>query len=291
MKKILFTLLAVFSGLLAFGQSQTLSGEYRSIMGVRNNLSCYCYNGGFLTLTNGESFNICFDKLKIDKVESGTITVSGHFEDVERESGPIDPCPSGSIKLFIVEELNPSSDNTGFFDEWAGTWKTDYGDLALIVSDDVLSGSYNTGTLSGNFELTESGSQVNGYRSQSDNEGWFWFYKDAGSTSFSGEWGYNEDVENKTGDWNGTKKSSDIANPFLGAWHTQVEGGREYLDIRLNGTGSYHIDMGDPNSPYELKWKVSGNKLTLTFMNPNIPKQSFEIKNGKLTGDYTEYVR
>ena len=104
MKKILFIFLIALVATFGCSQNtQTYTGNYRSIMGVMNSLSCYCYNGGYLTTDSNEKIEISFDEMEIDKVKSGRITVTGHFEEITHESQEMDPCPAGTKTIFIVE--------------------------------------------------------------------------------------------------------------------------------------------------------------------------------------------
>ncbi len=116
MKKAIAIILVLFVGFTGCSQTKettqqndtttlTFSGTYRTVMGVMNPLSCYCYNGGYLTISDDERISISFDDLKMDKVKSGKITVTGHYEEIEHESSAKDPCPGGVRKIFIVESF------------------------------------------------------------------------------------------------------------------------------------------------------------------------------------------
>ena len=116
MKKTLFIALTLSISLIACSQTkqtattkmknETYTGSYRSIMGVMNPLSCYCSNGGYLTISDEEKISISFDELNIDKVRSGEITVSGSFEEITHESGEMDPCLSGTRQILIVKSFS-----------------------------------------------------------------------------------------------------------------------------------------------------------------------------------------
>lgn len=104
MKKIVFIALIIFIATPSYSQeAKIFTGNYRSVMGVMNSLSCYCYNGGYLTYGENEKLKICFDEMKITKVRNAFITVKGHFEEITHESTPMDPCPEGTEQIFVVE--------------------------------------------------------------------------------------------------------------------------------------------------------------------------------------------
>ncbi len=116
MKKTLISIFVLFIGFTSCSQTKQIlqqkgttvlsfSGSYRTVMGVMNPLSCYCFNGGYLKISEEEQISISFDELKINKVKSGKITVTGYYEAIEHESSANDPCPGGTRKIFIVESF------------------------------------------------------------------------------------------------------------------------------------------------------------------------------------------
>lgn len=86
-------------------KEQQFTGKYRTVMGVRNSLSCYAFNAGYLTIDTDKKISVSFDELKGDKVRNGKITVVGYFKEVTHESGESDPCSSGTRKIFIVRSF------------------------------------------------------------------------------------------------------------------------------------------------------------------------------------------
>lgn len=81
----------------------TLEGSYESIKGVMKNLSCYCYDAGYLTFDTDEEVGVCFDEMDGDG--PGTcehLTVKGYFKDVTIDPKPTNPCPAGTKKIFIA---------------------------------------------------------------------------------------------------------------------------------------------------------------------------------------------
>ena len=207
MKQLIFVLLIIFATTVSYSQqNQTFSGNYSSVMGRMDPLSCYCYNGGYLTSENEEVVKICFDNMDISKVKNGKITVSGHFEKITHESTPMDPCPAGTRNIFIVKHYQLDGENIPvLFEEWKGIWTTNYGDLNIKVNGNELTGSYPKGKLKGKLIKTETGSEIRGEWYQAESEGWFFFYKDNKEDIFMGEWGYAGEESPAEGEWKGQK--------------------------------------------------------------------------------------
>ena len=208
MKKALFLLVIIFASTLSYSQKQeTFSGKYKSIMGVMNSLSCYCYNGGYLTYDTDKKIKVSFDEMNIEKVKTGNITIFGHFDEVTHTTTPNDPCSGGTITLFIVESYKPevTKELFSFKTEWQEVWRTNYGKLDIEVSGNKLTGSYPKGTIEGTLQKTETGSEIKGTWQQKDKAGWFSFSKHNEENKFYGEWGYSEDKETVAGEWNGVK--------------------------------------------------------------------------------------
>lgn len=100
MKEITF--LIVIMSLSSFANSQefeTFIGNYNSVMGVMDPLSCYCYNAGYLEIEENESINVCFEEFE-DKVPSGNISVTGYWKEVKIQSN--NACPGGSKYIFYA---------------------------------------------------------------------------------------------------------------------------------------------------------------------------------------------
>ena len=57
--------------------AKTISGSYLSIKGVMNAFSCVCYNGGFITTTDGNRYPVCFDSLTEEGINCLEIIVRG----------------------------------------------------------------------------------------------------------------------------------------------------------------------------------------------------------------------
>lgn len=214
MKKIIFIVsFAFFAFSLNAQEKITLSGDYESIMGRMDPLSCYCYNGGYLSFGKGSTEKICFDNLGDVEINNGYITVTGYYHEEEHEQTPNDPCPEGKETIFIVTSYSIESENTNSeFDHWNGIWETNFGDITIKISDyNVVSGYYEhkNGKIKGTVNETMEGSMINGKWTQSDGSGWFTFFMHNGDyKNFSGEWGYYENDGSKKfaeGEWNGNK--------------------------------------------------------------------------------------
>lgn len=112
MTKFLFATVLVFITTCNSNQNNTTvenrqniieyEGEFRSLKGVMNNLSCYCYNGGHLTLDSGEKINLCFEDENTD-IQCQRIKVSGYYKTLTNHPEPTSPCPKGEKEVLMVE--------------------------------------------------------------------------------------------------------------------------------------------------------------------------------------------
>lgn len=85
-------------------ETVTLTGDYKSMRGVMNPVSCYCGNGGYITTESGEKTAVCFsDK---DKPECQKIKVTGHYITVTVDPDPNNPCPAGQMQLLQVTSFS-----------------------------------------------------------------------------------------------------------------------------------------------------------------------------------------
>lgn len=87
----------------------TIEGEFRSVSGVMNKLSCYCSDGGYITTANGDEIAVCFEKNEYTKARRASdnfscerIRVTGIYKTMSRESGENDPCPGGTMRVLSV---------------------------------------------------------------------------------------------------------------------------------------------------------------------------------------------
>ncbi len=77
-------------------------GSFRSIKGVMDKLSCYCYNGGYLTTKDNQEIKVCFENEDID-VNCEKVEIIGEYRTITKASGANDPCPSGQSKILFVK--------------------------------------------------------------------------------------------------------------------------------------------------------------------------------------------
>jgi len=64
-------------------ESETITVPFQSNKGVMNELSCYCYNGGFLTTESGERIAI-FITNEDSEITCEKISFTEHYETIER---------------------------------------------------------------------------------------------------------------------------------------------------------------------------------------------------------------
>lgn len=87
-------------------EQRTVTGKFRSVSGVMNELSCYCSNGGYVTAEDGVVTAVCFD----EEVQScDKITVTGYM--TSRKIDDNGPCPAGimgflKVQSYIVGETD-----------------------------------------------------------------------------------------------------------------------------------------------------------------------------------------
>ena len=81
----------------------TYSGSFRSVQGVKDPLSCYCANGGYLTITSGERIPICLKEEAT--VTCTSLQVTGSFTQRAAPSEPTTPCPLDSKRVLLVQKL------------------------------------------------------------------------------------------------------------------------------------------------------------------------------------------
>ena len=115
MKKILFLLLFLsFSmacsmptkPIIAAEKTETLTlkGTFKSTKGVMTALSCYCFNGGYLTDNNGQEVALCFEDDK--NIPCNRIAVTGYYTTQTNTPEPTSPCPKGEARYFKVISLD-----------------------------------------------------------------------------------------------------------------------------------------------------------------------------------------
>lgn len=80
-----------------------VAGEFRSVKGVMDPLSCYCSNGGYVESPAGESLRVCFaDNENVQSTDyifiEGVMTI--------RTIDSNGPCPAGTMSYLIVESYS-----------------------------------------------------------------------------------------------------------------------------------------------------------------------------------------
>lgn len=86
-------------------EKETFTGDYQSSKGVMTPLSCYCSDGGTLTVSEDEKIKVCFDGLKEKPEDCQKITVTGHYETLANDPEETSPCPKGTMQVFVVEKF------------------------------------------------------------------------------------------------------------------------------------------------------------------------------------------
>jgi len=83
----------------------TFTGSFRSLKGVMHELSCFGYNIGILSTSNGKEIPICFDKLGEElEICTENLSVTGTYEKIYQSSGAENPCPGGEREILMVSE-------------------------------------------------------------------------------------------------------------------------------------------------------------------------------------------
>ena len=86
-------------------KKETFTGDYQSSKGVMTPLSCYCSDGGTLTTSEDEKLKVCFDGLKEKPGDCTKISVTGYYETLANDPEETNPCPKGTMKVFVVERF------------------------------------------------------------------------------------------------------------------------------------------------------------------------------------------
>lgn len=112
---LLFTSPAVLAG---GGKSKskkstvTIEGSFSSKRGVMHHLSCYCYDGGYVTTANGDEIAICFEKNEMETAAQASekfscehIKVTGVYVEKTRVPGEGDVCQGGTMRYLKVSKF------------------------------------------------------------------------------------------------------------------------------------------------------------------------------------------
>lgn len=86
-------------------KKETFTGDYQSSKGVMTPLSCYCNDGGTLTVSEDEKIKVCFDGMKEKPGSCQRISITGHYETLANEPEETSPCERGTMQVFVVEKF------------------------------------------------------------------------------------------------------------------------------------------------------------------------------------------
>lgn len=85
-------------------ETVTVAGEFRSVQGVMDPLSCYASNGGYITQSNGERIAVSFTTE--EAITCKSITVTGTYVTKTVKSEPNNPCPAGEMNVLEVKNYS-----------------------------------------------------------------------------------------------------------------------------------------------------------------------------------------
>ena len=82
-------------------EQKTITGSFRSMSGVMNELSCYCSNGGYVETADGIEIAVCFKSEEVVP-SCDKITVTGYMTSKSIQSNGA--CPAGIMGFLKVQE-------------------------------------------------------------------------------------------------------------------------------------------------------------------------------------------
>jgi len=82
----------------------TLQGKFESKKGVMTQLSCFCYNCGYLITGSGQRVAICFPKDE-EEINCTAISVTGEYVTETRASDPNGVCSGGTLTFLKVSSF------------------------------------------------------------------------------------------------------------------------------------------------------------------------------------------
>jgi len=82
-------------------EKTTLKGRFKSVRGVMDPLSCYCYNAGYLITADNQEIPLCFPN-DDEEISCENIEVTGFYKEKTIKPESTSPCPAGTKKLFYV---------------------------------------------------------------------------------------------------------------------------------------------------------------------------------------------
>lgn len=75
---------------------------YQSVIGVMDSLSCYCFNGGYLTSHDWKKIPLCWENNDAT-ISCTNLSVTGQFKTKSIDPDSSNPCPAGEMKYLVVE--------------------------------------------------------------------------------------------------------------------------------------------------------------------------------------------
>lgn len=85
-------------------KASIVEGDFQSVAGVKDPLSCFCSNGGYVTTTKGERVAVCFGENQ--SINCKKITVNGMYEQHTKSSDPTDVCANQSATFLKVKAFS-----------------------------------------------------------------------------------------------------------------------------------------------------------------------------------------
>lgn len=82
----------------------TLTGKFESTKGVMTQLSCFCYNGGYLITEGGKKVAVCFPKDE-EEIPCTLISIVGEYVTETKDSDPNGVCAGGTITYLSVSSF------------------------------------------------------------------------------------------------------------------------------------------------------------------------------------------
>lgn len=80
------------------------SGNFQSVSGAMDELSCYCSNGGYVVSSAGKKVALCFKEGENPK-NCTVIEAKGRYKTTQIDSEPSSPCAGGSMTYLEVESF------------------------------------------------------------------------------------------------------------------------------------------------------------------------------------------
>lgn len=170
--------------------------------------------------------------------------------------------------------------------QWAGTWKTNFGELRLHQSGNIVVGDYAlVGEIEGTVKPGDKSLSGTFYNRTQKRKGYFTFRLQG--NQLVGKWGWSK---NLNGDWTGSRTSSqqpELKSAQFRAWRGKWNS--SFGELR------FHQEGGRVYGDYANKGTISGSFNPVsqvfagTFNNKSLKKKgyfSFTLANSKFTGKW-----